>query len=109
ATTTTTPDQGFLAEIEQQLDYEDPSTPSTALSMAHSMCDGLDLATAGPQADDAANDTPHTDASVSTALTDMGLDQVMDANLDDNVTAVIMTTGVDYLCPQHLTLVAQYL
>lgn len=109
ATTTTTPEQGFLAAIESQLDYSDPTFPQGAMDIATSACASLSAATVGPASDDAANDTPQTDASVTDDLIGLGLDLVMSAELPEGVTAVILTEGTGHFCPQHTTAVSRYL
>lgn len=98
-TTTLAPGDQFLEVIERRLEYDDPSTPETALGMAQGMCEALDTV----YDNSAATDEAKAD------LAGVGLDQTMAVDLDDRVTAIVFVVATDKLCPQHTQVVADYL
>lgn len=102
-TTTLTPNEAFLSEIERSLDFgNDAGGGPATLALAQSICDSL-TTNASIAADDAANDTPQTDASVIAAANGMGISAAFTGDSPDDVIAVVLRAGGEHLCPDHAT------
>lgn len=113
ATTTTealTPDEQFLAEVDQRMTFGSEGGPATALELAHSACDTLDATAPGAlAADDAANDTPESDAAIADTMTSMALATVFENVGDDASAALVLTLATEHFCPQHATAVQDFI
>lgn len=109
-TTTTTPEEAFLADLDKQISFDGTAGgPETALDLVRSACDLLDDATTEALLDDdAANDSPETDAAASRAITDLGLSAIYNETDDDEATAVILALGARHLCPQHRNAIIEH-
>lgn len=102
STTVASPDQRFLEHIKQRLNFENPDAEApTTLEMAHGVCEFVDTSQTGSPG----SVTQENRA----ALIETGLEIVMAENLDDGVTAVIMSTATEDLCPDLSVVVADYL
>lgn len=112
-TTTLAPDDGFLEEFQQRTTGDSPEGAQAALEAARSMCTALDTSTTGIAADDAANDTPESDAAVSEVLVAGTLASTFDGGvstgLPPEVMAVIVALGSEHLCPEHMPAVVDFL
>lgn len=113
ATTTTealTPDEQFLVEVDQRMTFGGADGPEAALDLAHNACDTLDATGPGAMAaDDAANDTPESDAAIADTMTSMALATVFENVGDDASAALVLTLATEYFCPQHATAVQGFI
>lgn len=98
STTTTeppTPEQAFLADVDDQMSFGDDSGPTAALSFADGVCDffvTLDETTAGnPDLAQTETDELVADA-VETWLGEIG---------DDASGVLVMRLAGEHLCPEH--------
>jgi hypothetical protein len=104
-TTTLDPESAFAAEVDPQIDG---GGMAEMLDLGWSVCDALDTVDE-VFVDDAASDTPESDAQIAQETVRLGLDQVMAADLDDGVTEIIMREAGAELCPEHYGKITTYL
>jgi hypothetical protein len=95
-----TPDEAFAADIERQLDFGGVDGTAASLDLAQRICDVL-TTMAGTATDDAANDTPQTDASVMAVGYSLAIDAAFTGDTPDDAVAVILRTGGEHLCAEH--------
>lgn len=110
ATTTTTvepnPEEAFRSELETgmrdaRLQSTDPGFYDDAADLARTVCDiAADTPTAIEQ-DDAANDTPESDAAIADVSVTIGLASVVDGLGDDELAGIFMDATSKHICPEH--------
>jgi hypothetical protein len=104
-TTTLDPEAAFAADVDPQIDG---GGMAEMLDLGWAICDAHDTVDE-VSVDDAANDTPESDARIAEEAARLGLDVVMAEDLDDAVTEVIMREAGAELCPEHYGTITTYL
>jgi hypothetical protein len=95
-----TPDEAYLADLHEHVDFNNPEWGQQALDLAEQTCETL-TGSRAVMTDDAANDTPQTDAAIADSYVDSTLAVIYDRAGDDlNLTAAVLVIGAQHFCPE---------
>lgn len=102
ATTTValTPDEAYLADLHDAVDFNNPEWGEQAIAVARQVCDSLDASQLLMDGD-APNDTPQTDAALADWYADTTLSVIyQEGGEDQQATASVLVLGARHFCPE---------
>ncbi len=109
-TTTLSSDDAFVADIRRRTGWT-VTEAEASLDLVSQVCDTLSKATTGMMLDDdAANDSPQTDASIATEFRQMAIGVLFSEYTGpDDLLAEILTVGAEHLCPDQTETITNYI
>lgn len=109
-TTVLSAEQEFLRAVTIRLGWSGADADAS-LDVAQSLCDLLDSSsTEAVLADDAANDSPESDAAVAREMSDMALAVAFtEYPGPDDVLAELLTLAGEHMCPERREVITNYI